>query len=497
MKAMKKFFQTFGEDGSVTYRGHSNTDSAGIRITPDGLLYFGGLQDGTQHGSGVVFGGADVFVSHFESGSPQGESLMIQKGQVKRLLFNNGSINENELLDGEIGESFFDSFLGTGIVHEAVRRCELLPEINRLEWSEVIETGKIIDAITGVVHSTAGSVDLLGYMNDNPVLLTRLPSHPPTGHFEIGGGIRVREVDVWKRRLDKFFSSVDTPQRFTILRGFYRFEGNMYIVSSLPSNVEEFYLKAANTSHDCLVDVLFDVVRTLRELSNIRVAWNGLINRHSFITTTDGEVYLNTGYVLSQFTEQKKLYGGHSIEQIRYLSPNQLVRSCAQSKIVLECIGYSIPAPENVSRGELHNLGMLIYSLLRGDEGIPFPWLSDAQFVLVNWVAGVDPTNPLADLLSILCEEPVDIHDPHKVRQYRKENVDPLLRVADRLVNGSMTLDELFQSLESYMEWRDRQLVETSVETEVKAVFNKVSAFIQSGQEAMKSALTKSVENSW
>jgi hypothetical protein len=140
---------------------------------------------------------------------------------------------------------------------------------------------------------------------------------------------------------------------------------------------------------------------------------------------------------------------------------------------------------------------MLIFSLLRGDDGFPCPWLSDAQFVLANLVAGVDPSNPLANLLSGLCEEPVDIHDPQKVQQYRKENVDPLLRVADRLVNGKMSLEELFQSLESYMDWRDRQLVETSVETEVKAVFSKVSAFIQSGQEAMKTALTKSVENSW
>ena len=491
---MNKFFQSETEDGTVIHR--KDCEPIGIKINPDGLVYLGGLLEDVQEGFGVIFGGGEFFASCFKLGVPEGESLMLRKNQVTRIVFRDGIIEGTEILDREKGRSFMDAFFCHGVIQDSLRISDLCSEDPPIEWSDVIDQTSFLPGIDRA-HTLNLRGDLLGYLGSEQVLLTKLSPHPPTGFFEIAGGIRVKEVDIWKRKLDKLTSPAFAWKNITTIKGFYNLDGTMYIVSSFPQNVEEIRLSTPSTSHDFLVETISQVVAIVRELTRIGVTWGGLVNRDSFITTTDGELHLNTGYLLSRFTNGKELFGGHAIEELRFMSPNQIVRASAQTKLILECLGFQIPAPESISRGEARNLALLIFSLLKGDDGIPMPWLSDQQFILANWLAGVDPNNPAGNLLSVLCEEPVDLCDSSGLQFRNAERIDPLLRLAHRLIQGDLSLDELGGSLEGYIRWRDSQLAETSVETEVKAVFNRVSAFFQSGQEVMKTALSKSIENSW
>ncbi len=493
---MKKFFQTDSEDGAVIHRKDLDSKTIGIKINTDGLVYLGGLEGVVQEGFGVVFGGTDVFASYFKSGVPEGESLMLQNNKCKRIVFTEGCFSESESLNSESAHNFIDSYLHTGSLQAELRRCDLLAGSSRIDWNDAVEESFWLPSVERT-HLSDSAGNMIGYVGSEKVLLTKLPPHPPTGYFEISGGIRIREVDLWKRKYKKLVSSSTLSQRILSIKGLFESNGEKYIVSTFPLNVEALRLSSPSTSHDCLVDVLYECLGILRELSGLGVAWNGLINRNSFITTSDGDIYLNTGYLLTRFTDEFKLFGGQSIEELRFMSPNQIVRCSIQTKFMLQCMGYEIPAPESISRGETRNLALLIASLLKGDEGYPAPWLSDPQFILVNWLAGVEANHPAANLLSVLCEEPVNDSDPSEVQLNSIDNVDPLLRIAHRLMEGSLNLDELVSNLESYIQWRDKECAETSVETEVKAVFSKVSAFIQSGQEVMKSALTKSIENSW
>ena len=491
---MNKFFQSETEDGTVIHRKDSET--IGIKINPDGLVYLGGLPDDTQEGFGVIFGGGDFFASYFKLGVPEGESLMLRKNQVTRIVFRDGIIEGTEKLDHEKGWSFLGSFLCHGVIQDSLRISDLCSEDPPIEWTDVIDQTSFLPGVNKA-HILNSRGDLLGYLGSEQVLLTKLSPHPPSGFFEIAGGIRIKELDIWKRKLDKLTCPAIARQNFTTIKGFCKCDGNMYVVSSFPPNVEEIRLSTPSTSHDFLVDVISQVLVIVQELTRLGVTWGGLVTRDSFITTTDGELHLNTGYLLSRFTEEKALFGGHTIEELRFMSPNQIVRVSTQTKLILECVGFQIPAPESICRGEARNLALLIFTLLKGDDGIPMPWLSDQQFILANWLAGVDPNNPAGNLLSVLCEEPVDLCDSSRLQFRNAESTDPLLRLAHRLMLGDLSLYELSGSLESYIQWRDSQLAETSVETEVKAVFNRVSAFFQSGQEVMKTALSKSIENSW
>ncbi len=494
MKGMNKFFRAFCEDGSAEYLAVGEPNSLGLKISTDGMVHFYCASETYMEGFGAIIAGHSVCVSNFTRGTPDGESLLIQNNEIKRLNFKDGFIETDETLSGDYARDFYDSYLQNNALLRAVRDCEFFNLAPRLQWQEVLDYENMIEHISGLVRLDSGP-NLIGYIDSEHVLLTRLPSQPPNGMIEITGGIQIKELDFWKRKVKKLSSH--SFGRATTIVGFYNHEGDMCIVSTLPPAVEEFGLVIANTSHDCVVDAIQEVVQILQWLRAQGVPWNGILNRRCFITSCEGVIYLNTGYLLSQFAENEKIFGGFSSEELRFMSPNQIVRCSKSAKVILEAIGFQIPHPPSICSEELRNLGMFIYSLVVGEKTVPMHWLSDAQFVLASWLTCVNPETPIASVLSILCDEPVDIFHPEIIRMQDTSKLDPLLRIAHRLVTGNMTLDELDQSLQSYIKWRDIQATETSVETEVKAVFGRMSALFQSGQDAMKSAISKSIDNSW
>ena len=491
---MKKFFRAFCEDGSAEYLSEGEAGPVGLKIRTDGLMYFGCSIDRVSHGPGAIFAGDSVFVSTFINGIPDGESLLVKEGALHRITFSSAFIQTDEILYGDVAGDFYESYMQKHSLFETVRRCELFDTTPQLHWEEVVGRENLIENVSNLIDIDLVP-NLIGYIGSEQVLLTRLPPQPPSGMIEITGGIQIKAIDVWTRKLNKVSSH--SFERATTIKGFYNHYDAVYIVSSLPPTVEEFRLVTANNSHDCVVDAICEIVKIVDWLRSMGVAWNGLLNRRCFITTSEGVIYLNTAYLLSRFPEHAKMFGGFSSEELRFMSPSQIVRCSTSARVILESLGFRIPSPESICSGETRNLGLLIYSLVMGDSIVPMHWLSDAQFALANWLSFVAPDEPVGRCLSISCHEPVDIIHPENVRLLDSNEMEPLIRIANRLYVGTMNLDELNESIQSYIKWRDTQIAESSVETEVKAVFGRMSAFIQSGQDAMKSAISKSLDNSW
>ena len=493
---MKKFFQQFGDDGSVTYNAGLSSKEAAIKINPDGLVYFGHLKDHVYNGSGCLFAGQDIFMSSFVCGCPDGESLMIRDGDVRRLSFRDGAAVSNDPLVGCERDQYIEGYLEKDPLFDMFRQTKLRTECRRLEWSDVLAGERIIDAVHDI-RELADGVDFIGLCGVDPVLLTKLPSSPPSGQVELAPGLSVKSIDVWRRKVHKLLSAESGNLRATSVKGFHMCDGSVYVVSTLPSNVEEYSLMPQNSSYDCLVDVMSEVCEILRWLTSIGIVWNGQINRKSFFTCSEGNVCLNTARLIARYSEPNKVFGGHFSDELRFMSSQQIVRASVPATCILDRMGFAIPPPESIALGESRNLGLLIFSVINDGSEIPFEWLSDAQFALASWIVCVDPCSPLTNLLSPLCMKPVDIKSPENATARDIDSLDSLASMGMKLFRGEWAIKDLARSLKAYIEWRDAQLAESSVETEVKAVFNRMSAFIHSSQTAVRSALTKSIDHSW
>ena len=471
------------------------THAPSIRITESGLMFVGPLYEGLPNGKGAVFGGDSILLSDFSDGIPTGESLLVTRDHIKRGTYHDGMRLESQPIAGADVLDFLTGYLEAehSVVTDDHLRSILANadtgEAMKPLWTDVLPARYMIGSVSITEKLDVGRGSLLARIGDTKVLLSPLPSHPPRGNVAVAPGVVVKQADVWLRRFERMVTLAEYPDSVMRPVGVIKLDdGARYVVSLFPVDLmKDDIVKAPQDTHtDSLIDTVHLVCEAVKFFHSSGVTFNGSLNPGAFIFSVDGRVWLNSGYVLSMAIDTLQLYGGMLVEEVRFMSPARISSLSQPIRSAMQYVGFEESVQLSPVEDDAYSLGLLIASLQSNSE-FPYEWLSHSQFILCSILAS---SKGLSDVpwLSLTCKEPVDLSSPD-VTHREVTDLSPCEKLALKLMDGQISIEDAVVSFVNYKAWRDRVMNETSVHTEVRAVFNKMSTILQSSQDMIKQSL--------
>jgi hypothetical protein len=485
---MNKIFRTMqlAPDGAVSFVKSDDRREISVSITMDGVVIISERHSECGDDK-AVFGGDKVFLSRFDRESPHGESIILTRNSLESRVYENGRLRSSVVIPVDRTAGILDGFLRAHlIIHQLLKKFHLDRFEEPRTWHDIIPDHLWIPRITGNVSLVGDRGDRISSIGPNKVLLSPLPVEPPLGTYEIGPGVTVKNSDIWYRRFEKMLNCKVYPPNFLRPIGVFEGESRAYIVCLQPHEVESYQLSLPDSLTDTIIDSFLEIVEAVGFLHTIGITPNGCINPHLFLTTSNGELVTNTGYLLSTIIDTRYVFGGFSAEELRFLSPRAIARVSAPVRCVIEALEVSVASPSTPRQDDVYSLGVLLHDMSRPNV-LPFPRLSDAEFALSSLLSAAGFTTD-TEYLSLLRREDEQSHEDDPVFAKRAEVATPIERLVSRCMSGELGFEELRTSIRQYISWRENQVDSTSVETEVKAVLNKFTSFVHSSHNAVRTA---------
>ena len=474
--------------------------SQSVHVSADGMLYIGESSDTGFSGFGAMLAGDSFLLSEFIEGVPRGDSVRFSDNRLYHEIFEGRSRSVHELVPSSAALEHVSEFLRKMDGH--IVRVEDLSLImghcsdddgsseTVFSWDALVPSRYWVRCLESIEEFGWQNSDMLtGYIGGSAVFLNALPSRPPVGSSEVMKGVFMRNRDVWYRRFERLVSCSDEYPN-SVLRpvGMYQHEGKCYVVS-IPlrdSTVMSEFTSFASSeeSIDSNLEIIHAMAVGVQFVHSVGITFNGSISHRLFLLSTEGTVLLNTGHLLAHHVDSRFVFGGIPPVELRFLSPRRMQTLSVPLKIasrmlhVEESISFSPQVAD-----DLYSFGRL---LAGASKSLPFPWLSHAQYTLVSLLDA-------RAWLSPLCVQPVSLQGGETPEHCDPSDLTPIEKLSHRLMEGQIGVDELIECVEKYFAWRDQTLAGSSVETEVKAVFSKMSSLFQTSQGLFKQA----VELSW
>ena len=438
-------------------------------IEPNGLVQINISHKHSDGRLGSVFGGDAIFVSKFQDGFPVGNSALVCVRERTVTIHADGSVGA--------AIAFTDE-------SDLLRKLESLkcddddPEWSILEyiqanlsvcesdgWESLIEE-KLRIRISATMDATymAGSRCWVGWNEGEKVFLYPLPLYPPSGTSRIGHGLRVKESDIWRRRMERLFVITRFPQNVLRPIGFTELEGRWYFVSSFPEyvSVEDVCdMSGSNiSSTEYMVQSVESIADIFEFVHSEGFSFNGFLNHRTFLISSDNEVWLNTAYVFGSTKDRMHVYGGFGELELRHLCPSMIGRLSP----VLELISKSDKSVSAKSE-DLFSLGALLNSLA-SSKRIPFHNIEVNEYIVSSMKYGV----------SFL--ETDELDEAKRSRPISLEEVSKLL------ICGRMQLEGLRRWIRYNLEVCD--LIDSrSLGTEMKGILDTMASAFKSTPKLM------------
>lgn len=471
------------QDGSGSF---SRTESAGVRLKVflDGRMHLSDLCSSQSSVPGIMLGGSSFVVSKFAQDKPVDTVLLFHERGLKRKATGDGiGISENDVPVDMWSEALSEVLRGSEVDRMRPNLVEIMMR-NKAEpakWADIIPLRYMIESvdIVGELVSGMEGQSLLGVIGNSRVLLSRLSVTPPLGSVELIPGVAAKQTEVWLRRLERMLTLTTFPPCVLRPVGFVELEPDeLYFVSLFPEDVqtEEIVPKPFRDSNfDKVIDLIEQVSNIVKFCHSNGITFNGTLNYNAFLFHQDGRCYLNSGYIISRVFDSQKLYGSATPDEIRFFSPVRMCNLSAQITLAITYLEGASPQSLSPIKDDLCSLGLFILSL-QSQAGFPYPWLSSSQYVICSIIASsmIDFDVPW---LSFAYKPSVKV-GAKTAEMASEDDLSPHEKLAAKLIRGDLSIDDILVSLQKYKEWQDRVMNETSVETEVKAVFSKVSSIL-------------------
>lgn len=484
-RAKNKFrpMMKLDQDGSGSF---SRTESAGVslKVFSDGRMHLSGICSSQSPVPGIMLGGSSFVVSKFAEDKPVDTVLLFHERGLRRKATSVGiGISENDVPVDVWSEALSDVLRGSEVDRIGPNLVEIMMR-NKAEpakWADLIPLRYMLGSVDIVGELLLGMEGqcLLGVIGDSRVLLSRLSDTPPLGSVELIPGVAAKQTEVWLRRLERMLALTDYPPCVLRPVGFVELEPDeFYFVSLFPEDLqtEEIVPKPFRDSNfDNVIELIEQVSNIVKFCHSNGITFNGTLNYNAFLFHQDGRCWLNSGYIISRVFDSQQLYGSATPDEIQFFSPERMCNLSAQITMAITYLEGAAPQSLSPIKDDLCSLGLFILSL-QSQSGIPYPWLSPSQYTLCSMIASsmIDCDVPW---LSFAYKPSVRV-GAKTAKMACEDNLSPHEKLAAKLIRGELSIDDILVSLQRYKEWQDRVMNETSVETEVKAVFSKFYSII-------------------
>ena len=442
-----------------------------IHVAADGLVYIGPSNKSGFCGTGAMFAGDSFLVSDFEDGLPVGQALRVSRGELLCEEYTDASRVLSIAIAHEMRSEYVVEFLDGG------KKFDCVDILKTMLLNSVETTWK---ALVAEEYWVRGSLTVVnedfGYLDGSLVFLKKLPQFPPSGKTQLGPGLYVGNCDLWYRRFlrlvnmtvaDELMSSVIKPV------GVYLLGDTYYVISTSPGVAHESDIVAPEWSEDSSFEYIYSMAKLINVVHSNGLTFLGSINPKLFVSTQAGRLLIDTGRLAAHISTNG-VYGG--FDDVRYLSASRIqqlpVFQLARKYLHMD----DDLTPIGPIEDDCVSFGLLISNLC---DTSCITQLSNSQYILLSTI---QPSSPW---LSVLCLGSVDFQTEPELCTIA--DLSPCIKLAYKLIERQLNIVQLMGAIEKYREWQDG----SSVETEVKAVFSKVSSIFQSGQEILKQAVSK------
>ena len=419
------------------------------------------------------FGGDSVWISQFIQNVPIGEAILI-RGNSEVSLIAHSTDSDRRRVHNFVGdlEYFLRELtedLGTESVAtfmKEVGNFALEPE--RSTWNNVVPSVYILDSVSRIQHSFClnGHEFELGRVGTRNVCLSRLPDCPPRGFVELAPGVKIRQAELWRRRLERFMEISEYPSYIWRPLGVAKLDGgSFYVVCELPTDlcIEDIVSFGPNANEDSgrdVEDIVYSICESVRFVHSHGGTFHGRLNPRGFIISSCGLVWLNTAYFLSGTCDSSQLLGGFDAFEMRFLPPSYVACQLSHPiRFVTQSGGLVREARKTaLLEADTYQLGLTIFSVFV-ETNFPFDWLSDSEF-LITWIGS--------------CLEPASWLSA-RFTSGPSTTLHTFQQLGLSVMRGDMPIDKLYNSIAKHREMKQQEVTETSLEAEARAIFHQMS----------------------
>jgi hypothetical protein len=232
-----------------------------------------------------------------------------------------------------------------------------------VNWTDVIPSHLIVEGFVNCEDVQISGRDYkVAKLGDTRLVLAQLPAEPPSGFMSLPGGLRLRHSDVWVKRFQRFIGIQICPK--TVLKpiGFIKTDNAWFVASVFPSelvveDIEDAFGGVSGTTRD--VDTALGIANIVEFIHSNGITFSGFLNHHAFFLY-DGDVYLNTAYLLCRTLSACQLYGNFSEDELPFLGPTDLFDSSYFMRAIYEIMNPGLSAMHPLKERDLVSLGLLL-----------------------------------------------------------------------------------------------------------------------------------------